>query len=115
MNDSKRQSGGGHEGLGGIQNHSCGSLYPWSIYVLEHYLPRDRAPGRTNQERFLWAEIRLQNPDGRDLFLADYFRGYDQTSLREAHRRADRNAERSVRLLRVLDTMRSIRNYGRPA
>lgn len=104
-------SRGGHVGEGGIQAWSAGDIFPWTIYTIEHNLPAGKAP--EVQDRFLWAEIRMSHPDGRDLLLADYFRGDDDTKKAEAHRKASRVAERALRMMNVMDSMQKVLSYGR--
>jgi hypothetical protein len=121
MRDLKSMSRGGHVGVGGVQAWSAGDLFPWTIYTIEHYVPLTVRRGGVEQstgvedkslaDRFLWAEIRMSNPDGSDILLTTIMRGEDALV---AHAKAQRAAEHALRTLRCLDTMELVLGYGQP-
>lgn len=108
----------GHEGVGGIQKHSCGEVYPWSIVVYEKYLTNGQVPGSSMEERFLFGELWLQHPDGRQVLLADYHRGpggmdaEGKNNARLANERADRRAQWVLSVEKRLEEMARIMGYG---
>lgn len=110
----------GHEDVSGIQKYSRGELYPWSVYTIEFYLPVDKAPDKSANERFMFAEIWAKQPDDpKGQLVGEYFRdgtnGYpsDEVVI-EAHKVAERKALRCKRIWKILNQMHQIMSYGHP-
>lgn len=114
MKTLENVSRGGHCGDGGIQAWSAGDTFPWTLYVTEYYVPYEKAPLATLDQRFLWAEIRMRHPGGADLLAGEYHRGDSEERILAAHRQATAACLRAKRIYGILDDMARILAYGQP-